>query len=103
MSRIVHDDGRIHLVIEDALAKNWLRGQLKTQDLLFDHSFNAELLKVDAAGLFRLLDQFLDAKAIQRFKDEFERIQKEKQRDKLRDAAKRAGVAVALPLWERIG
>ena len=101
------DGETIHLVIEDALAKNWLQGQLKTQGLLFDHSFNAELLKVDAAGLFRLADQFFDAKAIQRFKEEFEGIRKEKQRDKLRDAfaklakefasdaAKRAGVAVA--------
>src|SRR4051794_27101493 len=54
------DGQKIHIVIEDALAKNWLQGQLKTQGLMFDHSFNAELLKVDAAGLFTLLDQFFD-------------------------------------------
>jgi hypothetical protein len=98
---------KIHIVIEDALAKNWLQGQLKTQGLMFDHSFNAELLKVDAAGLFTLLDQFFDPKAIQRFKEQFDAMQKDKQRDKLHDrfkyvakefamdAAKRAGVAVA--------
>ena len=101
------DGQKIHIVIEDALAKNWLQGQLKTQGLMFDHSFNAELLKVDAAGLFKLLDQFFDAKAIQRFKEQFEAMQKDQQRDKLHDgfksvarefameAAKRAGVAVA--------
>ena len=101
------DGQKIHIVIEDALAKNWLQGQLKTQGLVFDHSFNAELLKVDAAGLFKLLDQFFDAKAIQRFKEQFEAMQKDQQRDKLHDrfksvakefamdAAKRAGVAVA--------
>ena len=101
------DAEKIHIVIEDALAKNWLQGQLKTQGLVFDHSFNAELLKVDAAGLFKLLEQFFDAKAIQRFKEQFDSIEKENQRDKLRDgfaklakefaadAAKRAGVAVA--------
>jgi hypothetical protein len=98
---------KIHIVIEDALAKNWLQGQLKTHGLVFDHSFNAELLKVDTAGLFMLLDQFFDAKAIARFKEQFESIRKDQQRDKLRekfaslakefaaDAAKKAGVAVA--------
>jgi hypothetical protein len=101
------DADKIHIVIEDALAKNWLQGQLKTQGLLFDHSFNAELLKVDAAGLFKLLEQFFDTKALQRFKEQFAAMQKEKQRNKLRerfvelakefavDAAKEAGVAVA--------
>jgi hypothetical protein len=101
------DGEKIHIVIEDSLAKNWLQGQLKTHGLLFDHSFNAELLKVDAAGLFNLLGQFFDVKAIERFKAEFENIRKEKQRDKLRegfaklakefarDAAKEAGAAVA--------
>lgn len=101
------DGQKIHIVIEDALAKNWLQGQLKTQGFMFDHSFNAEVLKVDAAGLFKLLDQFFDPKAIQRFKEQFEAMQKDQQRDKLHDrfksvakefamdAAKRAGVAVA--------
>ena len=101
------DGDKIHIVIEDALAKNWLQGQLKTHGLMFDHSFNAELLKVDTAGLFMLLDQFFDAKAIARFKEQFESIRKDQQRDKLRekfaslakefaaDAAKKAGVAVA--------
>src|SRR5689334_11739959 len=101
------DAHKIHIVIEDALAKNWLQGQLKTHGLMFDHSFNAELLKVDTAGLFKLLDQFFDPKAIQRFKEQFEAMQKDQQRDKLHDrfkfvakefameAAKRAGVAVA--------
>src|SRR5262245_15555276 len=101
------DGEKIHIVIEDALAKNWLQGQLKREGLLFDHSFNAELLKVDADGLFKLLGQFFDAKAIQRFKEQFEAMQNEKQKDKLRagfaklakefamEAARRAGVAVA--------
>ena len=101
------DGDKIHIVIEDALAKNWLQGQLKTHGLVFYHSFNAELLKVDTAGLFMLLDQFFDAKAIARFKEQFDSIRKEQQRDKIRekfaslakefaaDAAKKAGVAVA--------
>jgi len=62
---------------------------------------------VDADGLFKLLGQFFDAKAIQRFKEQFEAMQNEKQKDKLRagfaklakefamEAARRAGVAVA--------
>jgi len=76
---------KIHIVIEDALAKNWLQGQLKTQGLVFDHSFNAELLKVDAAGLFKLLEQFFDARAIQRFREQFDSLEKAKRKDKLRD------------------
>jgi transposase len=37
------------LIIEDALAKNWLQGQLKASAQIFDHSFNTEIIKVSPA------------------------------------------------------
>lgn len=97
---------RICLLIEDALAKNWLQGQLKNNGLIFDHSFNTEIVKVDPKGLFAVLGQFFDDKDTDRFKLAFERLEKEKKDGELRaefsklakdfaiDAAKKAGGAV---------
>lgn len=42
------DSKKIHLIIEDTLAKSWLQGQLKKHQLIFDNSFNTEIIKVDA-------------------------------------------------------
>ena len=106
---------KICLVIEDALAKNWLQGQLKSNGLIFDHSFNTEIIKVDAGGLFAILGQFFDKQATEGFKDKFERLQKEKKSEQLRDgfigiakafameAAKKAGGAVATYFGLSIG
>ncbi|WP_424195206.1 hypothetical protein ACMYR3_05300 [Ampullimonas aquatilis] len=97
---------RICLLIEDALAKNWLQGQLKNNGLIFDHSFNTEIVKVDPKGLFAVLGQFFDDKDTDKFRLAFDRIEKEKKDGELRaefsklakdfamDAAKKAGGAV---------
>jgi hypothetical protein len=94
------------LVIEDALAKNWLQGQLKNNGLIFDHSFNTEIVKVKAAGLFHVLGQVFDKTQTQTFESAFEKLVKEKKDQQLRDgfvklagafatgAAKAAGGAV---------
>ena len=99
---------KVCLVIEDALAKNWLQGQLKNNGLIFDHSFNNEIVKVDAMGLFALLEQFFDEQATESFREKFERLEKEKKKEQLRDgfakiakafateAAKKAGGGVAM-------
>jgi phenylpyruvate tautomerase PptA (4-oxalocrotonate tautomerase family) len=101
------DSKKIHLIVEDVLAKNWLQGQLKQHGLVFDHSFNAEILKVDAKGLFKLLDRFFDRKLTERFREQFEKATKEQKAEKLKEsfarlakdfageAAKKAGSAVA--------
>ena len=94
------------LVIEDALAKNWLQGQLKNNGLIFDHSFNSEIVKVKAAGLFHVLGQVFDKDQTQTFELAFEKLVKEKKDEQLRTgfvklagafavgAAKAAGGAV---------
>lgn len=77
-------DNKICLIIEDALAKNWLQGQLKASAQIFDHSFNTEIIKVSPEGLFKVLDGLFHGEALVRFRTTFEKQQK------LEDAAKRA-------------
>jgi len=95
------------LVLEDALAKNWLQGQLKNNGLIFDHSFNTEIIKVKTAGLFQVLGQVFDKTQTKTFESAFEKLLKEKKDQQLRDgfaklaeafaagAARAAGGAVA--------
>ncbi len=94
------------LVIEDALAKNWLQGQLKNNGLIFDHSFNTEIIEVKATGLFHVLGQVFDTEQTRAFKSAFEKLMKEKKDEQMRagfvtlakafaaGAAKAAGGAV---------
>lgn len=97
---------KVCLVIEDTLAKNWLQGQLKNNGLIFDHSFNTEIIKVESKGLFLVLGQFFDPEQTEIFRLAFEKLEKEKKDDQLRaefvkiakafatEAAKKAGGAV---------
>ena len=59
-----NETSRICLIIEDSLAKNWLQGKLKDSKQIFDHSFNVEILRVPAEGLFQVLDQIYDAQQL---------------------------------------
>lgn len=70
------DDNKICLIIEDALAKNWLQGQLKASAQIFDHSFNTEIIKVSPEGLFKVLDGLFHGEALDRFRNTFEKQQK---------------------------
>ncbi|MGB4065249.1 MAG: hypothetical protein WBK19_15605 [Azonexus sp.] len=97
---------KVCLIVEDALAKNWLQGELKNNGLIFDHSFNTEIVKVDSKGLFSLLEQFFDAGETEKFKTGFQRLEKEKKDEQLRQgfsklakdfaigSAKKAGGAI---------
>lgn len=58
---------KICLIIEDALAKSWLQGQLKTYQQIFDYSFNSEIVKVSASGLFQVLRAVFDASELDSF------------------------------------
>jgi hypothetical protein len=62
------DGEKVLLIIEDSLAKNWLQGQLKIHQHIFDHSFNTEIVKVSVAGLFQVLESVFDADEIEKFK-----------------------------------
>lgn len=68
---------KICLIIEDSLAKNWLQGQLKIYQHIFDHPFNTEIIRVSADGLFQVLESIFNHKQISEFKVGYERAKKE--------------------------
>lgn len=68
---------KICLIIEDSLAKNWLQGQLKIYQHIFDHPFSSEIIRVSADGLFQVLESIFDHKQIGAFKAGYERAKKE--------------------------
>jgi hypothetical protein len=70
------DGEKICLIIEDSLAKNWLQGQLKNNQHIFDHSFNTEIVRVSAAGLFDVLESVFDKSEIHKFKAGYEQAKK---------------------------
>jgi hypothetical protein len=82
-----HD--KITLIIEDTLAKNWLQGQLKMKQQIFDYSFNAEILKVPVEGLFQVLDSVFDSGQIEKFREGYQTAKKQKTNE-LRIAAFKA-------------
>lgn len=67
---------KICLVIEDALAKNWLQGQLKIHQQIFDHPFNSEIVRVSADGMFRVLETLFDKHQLVNFKAGYEKAKK---------------------------
>lgn len=75
---------KICLIIEDALAKNWLQGQLKQKQQIFDHPFNSEIIRVSSVGMFQVLESLFGAKNITTFKAEYEKAKS------IEDAEKRA-------------
>ena len=83
------DGAKICLIIEDALAKNWLQGQLKENQLIFDHSFNTEILKVRADGLFVVLAAFFDDEAIAQLINGYEKLKSNEDIEKMRESFKK--------------
>jgi hypothetical protein len=106
---------KICLIVEDTLAKNWLQGQLKTHQQIFDHPFSAEIVRVSADGLFRVLDSTFDKAELAAFKEGYERAKQSKtaaERSKMfksvatkfaEGAAKSAGAAVLAIVKEQLG
>jgi hypothetical protein len=72
------DGEKVLLIIEDSLAKNWLQGQLKIHQHIFDHSFNTEIVKVSITGLFQVLDSVFDAGEIDKFRKGYDAVKKKK-------------------------
>jgi len=109
------EDEKICLIIEDTLAKNWLQGQLKENQQIFDHSFNTEILKVSAQGLFHVLESVFDKEKLSKFREGYEKLQDEENHQKrittfkslakkfAEGAAKSAGSGVVKILKAHIG
>ncbi len=109
------DGEKICLIIEDYLAKNWLQGQLKIHQHIFDHSFNIEIVKVSSAGLFQVLETIFDKAELYKFKEGYENAKKKKTAEERvkafksvalkfsEGAAKAAGVGVVAVLKAHLG
>lgn len=76
-------DDRVCLIIEDSLAKNWLQGQLKRNQQIFDHPFSNEIIRVSASGLFQVLETVFGKNQLATFRKGFDDAKKTK------DAAQR--------------
>lgn len=76
------DGDKIVLLIEDALAKNWLQGQLKIHQQVFDHSFNTELVRMSAEGLFTVLGTLFDEAQLKAFADGYKKLKDVEDRQK---------------------
>lgn len=109
------DGEKICLIIEDSLAKNWLQGQLKIHQHIFDHSFNTEIVKVSSTGLFQVLESVFDKNELAKFKSGYETAKKKKTAEArvkafkgvalkfAEGAAKAAGAGVVAVLKAHIG
>jgi hypothetical protein len=64
---------QIRIIIEDSLAKNWLQGQLKLSQHIFDHSFNTEIITVSAEGMFQVLEKLFEVSEVKTFKDGYDK------------------------------
>lgn len=106
---------KICLIIEDSLAKNWLQGQLKIHQQIFDYSFNTEIIKVDAEGLFEVLETCFDKKPLDSLKSGYKKAKKKKSQEEMKNffagvvknfafgAAKASGAGVVAVLKAHTG
>ena len=96
------DGKKICLIIEDSLAKNWLQGQLKIHHQIFDHSFNAEIIRVSSDGLFAVLGSLFDKRQTASFQSAYDKANMEVDQNARRKLFKNAaskfaeGAAAAL-------
>jgi hypothetical protein len=109
------DGEKICLIIEDSLAKNWLQGQLKIHQQIFDYSFNTEIIKVSASALFQVLANVFDKDELQGFIESYEDLKKKTSADDRKQffklaakkfaegAAKKAGEGVVMVLKVQLG
>ena len=97
------DGEKICLIIEDSLAKNWLQGQLKIHQYIFDYSFNTEIIKVSSSGLFQVLETVFDKKELEKFKKGYEDAKKKKKMEERVKAFKSVALSFANGAAEAAG
>lgn len=85
LSNAVFDvnSGKINLIIEDSLAKNWLQGQLKNYGQYFENTFNTEVVSLTPEGLFRVLRILLPNEDVDAFESKFNELAKDKNREEI--------------------
>ena len=89
---------KVGFIIEDTFTKNWLQGILKNDGLVFDNSFNTEVVKVDLDGLFPVLNVLYDEKSVTTFKKRIDDTKAKKEKLSFSEVKKEflKGAAAAL-------
>lgn len=72
------ENAKIHLIIEDTLAKNWIQGKLKQSKKYYDGTFNTEVVKIKPEDFFEVLEVLFDDESIKHFRESFEMILSQK-------------------------
>lgn len=54
------EQGKVFFVVEDTLTKNWIQDVLKESGLIFDNSFNSEIVKVSISDFCDVLREIYD-------------------------------------------
>lgn len=56
-----NDSGKLKIMVENTLVKNWIHGQLKVHAEFFDTSFNTEIIKLTPQALKKILEPIIDS------------------------------------------
>ena len=73
-SQLDSDKRRIGLIIEDSFTRNWLQGHMKDHGLVFDGSFNSEVVRADADQLCNVLLSIYDEKPVNTFREKIAQL-----------------------------
>jgi|GEM_PF-1051019 len=76
---------RITLIIEDVLARNWIQGEIKEHGIVFDGSFNKEIVRLHPGDFFKVLDAILPDTDVSSFRARFDTLTSKKRGEALRD------------------
>lgn len=79
-SKFDSERDKIGFIIEDSFTKHWLQGILKSNGLVFDNSFNTEVVKVDSDGLFAVLKTLYDDESVTTWKKRIDNTKAQKER-----------------------
>ena len=77
------DSKKVVLVVEDALAKHWIQGQIKSHGLVFDNPFNSEIVRVSPEGLFVVLEAVLPDADVKTFRAKYDALAKKKKSEEI--------------------
>jgi hypothetical protein len=77
------EPAKITLIVEDILAKNWIQGHIKENDLVFDNSFNVEIIKVEPEAFFAVLRTLLNKSEVDSFENQYNALIKAKRGEAL--------------------
>ena len=67
------DKDRVVFVMEDSFIRNWVQGLLKEKGIVFDTSFNRELVKVNTNNFCELLSQLYEREAVKKLRKGMEK------------------------------